>query len=250
MSKALAPADASASLDEHAKTILDANEKLRSDFCNYITTVGGSLKAAQESLASDHGGFYKWSREQFGWSKSRVYQLLAASDVVSRLSTTVDDRISLPSNEAQCRALASLPKKRLGKVWTQAVEVASERGCEPTAALIRRLAPASSRAASNVSPPSDSDRALRRIDTAVREVVLHHPERIADAVAMLSSLIEFCERPHVLPARADGTPKVSLDISPTLLADRTPLVLDHSPAGPASPASHDLQSPALIGGAA
>lgn len=236
MAAAPATAIAEATLDERARRINAANTKAREGFVEWITIVGSELKAAQEEMAGEHSGFLKWASEQFGWSKSRVYQLIAAFDVVQRLSTTVDDRTFLPSNEAQCRALASLPLKKQRRTWERAVEEASASGKEPSAAMIRKHSPRGS-AAKAERAAADPDRLLRRLDSAVREMAMHHPDRLADTVAMLSSLIEFCQRPHVIAAMADATPEASPDTCPTIRVDRTPVVLDHVPAEPAAVAS-------------
>lgn len=249
MAAAPATAIAEATLDERARRINAANSKAREGFVEWITIVGSELKAAQEEMAGDHSGFQKWASEQFGWSKSRVYQLIAAFDVVQRLSTTVDDRTVLPSNEAQCRALASLPLKKQRRTWERAVEEASASGKEPSAAMIRKHSPRGFVAKAERTP-ADPDRLLRRLDATVREMAIRHPDRLADTVATLSSLIEFCRKPHVLAAMADATPKASLDICPTIRADRIPLVLDHVPAEPVASVSNDSNSLTLIGGAA
>lgn len=230
MPNELATADADALLNEHAKKILAANEKLRGEFRDYITTVGESLKAAQDSLATKHAGFDKWAKEQFGWSKARVHQLLHAADVFAALSTTVDDRTSLPANERQCRVFARIERKHWAQVWREASEEAEADNRAVTAALILKHAPRGARAEVKPAAAADPDRLLGRLDAAVRQMVLCHPDRLADTVATLSSLIEFCRRPHVIAAMADPTPKASLDICPTIRADRTPLVLDHVPA--------------------
>lgn len=210
----------------HATAINAAREKARVNFVEYITTVGSELKAAQAKMADGHKGFYKWALAEFAWSKSRVYQLITASDIVARLSTSVDDRISLPSNEAQCRALASLPEKHRRKAWSKAFEAASASGREPTATLIRRHAPRGSIAHAKADSAGDPNRLLQRLDASVRKMVLQHPDRLGDTVATLSSLIEFCQRPYVIAAIADATPKVSCDISPTLRESRIPLIVD------------------------
>lgn len=204
MPKASAPAIAEASLDEHAVCINAANAKAREGFVEWITIVGGELSAAQQKMAGEHAGFQRWAREQFGWSKSRVYQLIDAADVVSRLSTSVDDRISLPSNEAQCRALVALPKKDRKKVWKEAFEAASQKGREPTAALIRQLAPGGGNASGTATATADPDAWLDKAAEMFSRFVEHSPERAAEACERMRSLIAMCDssdaRPYVIDA--------------------------------------------------
>jgi hypothetical protein len=206
MPKASALAIAEVSLDEHAIRINAANAKAREGFVEWIRLVGGELSAAKEKLAGEHAGFQRWAREQFGWSKSRVYQLIDAADVVSRLSTSVDDRISLPSNEAQCRALVALPKRDRKKVWQEAFEVASQNGREPTAALIRQLASGGGNASATGTATADPDAWLHKAAELFSRFVEHSPERAAEACERMRSLIALCDRGDARPYVIDAEP--------------------------------------------
>ncbi len=179
-------ADPDAALRSHAVRIVEANQRFRGCFVEWIRTVGAELKAAQEELAGNHEGFIRWAKAEFGWSKSRTYQLVQASDIVARVSTSVDDPARLPSNESQCRALAAVSPRKQVKVWLQAVEAAEERGGEPTASLIRRHSPqAKDKAAAS---PADPVAILDKAKALLRKYLAAVPDGIGDLGTLIDEL--------------------------------------------------------------
>jgi len=224
MSVAADPDDA---LRPHAVRIVEANQRFRGCFVEWIRTVGAELKAAQEELAGNHEGFIRWTKAEFGWSKSRTYQLVKASDIVARVSTSVDDPARLPSNESQCRALAAVPPRKQAKVWLQAVEAAEERGSEPTASLIRRYSP-QAKDTPAASSPADPDAILDKAKALLRKYLAAVPDGAGHLGTIIEELVaEQGNGPIAL--MNDATLKVSHDISPTLRESRVPYVLDAVP---------------------
>jgi len=68
-----------------------------------------------------HKTFEAYCKERWELSKSRVYQLIGATEVRQALSTTVD---LLPANEAQARPLTAIPMEQVEDVWQEAIETA------------------------------------------------------------------------------------------------------------------------------
>ncbi len=220
-------ADPDAALRSHAVRIIEANQRFRGCFVEWIGAVGAELKAAQEELAGNHEGFIRWAKAEFGWSKSRTYQLVQASDIVAKVSTTVDDPARLPSNESQCRALAAVPPRKQAKVWLQAVEAAEQRGSDPTAAQIRRIA-TPSRGDADAAAPADPDAILDRAKALLRKYLAAVPDGVSDLGTLFDELLaEHRDETDAgtIAVMADATIKVSADISPTLRESRVPLVL-------------------------
>jgi hypothetical protein len=181
-------ADPDAALRSHAVRIVEANQRLRGCFVEWIGTVGAELKAAQEELAGNHDGFIRWAKAEFGWSKSRTYQLVQASDIVARVSTSVDDPARLPSNESQCRALAAVAPRKQAKVWLQAVEAAEERGGEPTASLIRRYS-LQAKDKTATTAPADPDAMLGKAKALLRKYLAAVPDGIGDVGTLIDELL-------------------------------------------------------------
>jgi hypothetical protein len=87
--------------------------------------VGSALLDIRDArlYRATHPTFEAYCRERWGMSKSRVYQMMEAASVVDdiKTSTIVD---VLPTNEAQTRAMASVPQEHRPEVWKQSVETA------------------------------------------------------------------------------------------------------------------------------
>jgi hypothetical protein len=97
--------------------------------------VGSALLAVRDGrlYREKYKSFDDYCRARWSMGKSRAYQLIAASEVVSGLSTTVD--APAPSTERQTRPLSGLPAETRREVWAEA----SANG-QPTAARVEELA--------------------------------------------------------------------------------------------------------------
>lgn len=78
--------------------------------------------------------FEDYCRERWSISKTRAYELMAASEVVAQLSAVADD---LPANEAQARPLTLLNESARPGAWAVAQQLA---GGAPTAKHVARAA--------------------------------------------------------------------------------------------------------------
>lgn len=105
----------SVALDTHEYTI---ERGLRTFYA-----VGNALAQIRDQrlYRATHFTFEQYCQERWGMSRPRAYQLIAAADVHTNLSTIVDNP---PTNEAQARELARLPPEQQPEVWEQIVETA------------------------------------------------------------------------------------------------------------------------------
>jgi hypothetical protein len=125
--------------------------------------VGAALAEIRERQLYRHQGFDRFEdycRDRWQLGRSRAYQLMDASQVVSLMSTIVDtDGVPLPppANEAQARELVPVLKQQgdaaAEATWREVTDQAAERGSPPTAAQIREVV------AARLDPPG---RPLRR----------------------------------------------------------------------------------------
>jgi hypothetical protein len=69
--------------------------------------------------------FEDYCRQRWDLSRPRAYQLIDAAQVIDTVSTIVD---IVPVNEAQARALTTLPTEQQREVWREAVETAPASG--------------------------------------------------------------------------------------------------------------------------
>ena len=122
-------------LRQSEEIIRAANDRFGQHFSEWALTIGTELRAAQEELAEHKAGFDKWCKENFDWSKQRVHQLMDAADTVRLTSTAVD---LAPTNEAQCRELAKVPKEQVAEVWRQIVMVSEKTETPITAPRIKQ----------------------------------------------------------------------------------------------------------------
>ena len=122
-------------LRQSEEIIRAANDRFGQHFSEWALTIGTELRAAQEELAEHKAGFEKWCKERFDWGNSRVHQLMDAADTIRLTSTIVE---VAPTNEAQCRELAKLPKEHVAEVWRQVVMVAEKTEKPITAARIKK----------------------------------------------------------------------------------------------------------------
>lgn len=85
-----------------------------------------------------YSSFEAYCQERWQIGKARAYQLIAASRVVTALSTQVDE-LQLPETEAQTRPLTSLPPGQQLAAWQAAQQIA---GGHPTPEQVRRVSQA------------------------------------------------------------------------------------------------------------
>jgi hypothetical protein len=122
-------------LRQSEETIRAANDQFGQHFSEWALTIGSELRAAQEELAAHKAGFEKWCKERFDWGNSRVHQLMDAADTIRLTSTAVE---VAPTNEAQCRELAKVPKEQVAEVWRQIVMVSEKTEKPITAPRIKK----------------------------------------------------------------------------------------------------------------
>lgn len=87
-----------------------------------------------------HATFADYVRDRFDFSKSAVYYLISASEVVDNLKCPqfVDTNKNvnvLPTKESQCRSLAKLSPEEQQKAWCRAVEMAGNK--VPSSRLVK-----------------------------------------------------------------------------------------------------------------
>jgi len=105
-------------------------EKIKSG----VISVGECLKTIQEDelWKVSHPSFQAYCQERWGWSKSRVYQLIEASSTHARLSKILDSS-ELPQNDHQLRAVAKAPPEKQAEVVQKANERAWKEDRNATA---------------------------------------------------------------------------------------------------------------------
>jgi hypothetical protein len=126
------------SLADCASVIHGVNRRVTEAFAGWLCVTTAVLDKAVE-IAPDNAAFLSWAETEFGWRKSRVYQLLAAGRVMITLAdSTVVERSDLPSNEACVRPLVVVPPDNVVDEWQGIVEHAREHGLPVTAVLVER----------------------------------------------------------------------------------------------------------------
>ena len=86
-----------------------------------------------------HKTFEDFCNETFNLGRRRAYQLIEASEVVTRLIEASDiPPEQLPINEAHARAMAEVPTEKIREVWDDVVEEAGKTGKKITADQIAR----------------------------------------------------------------------------------------------------------------
>src|SRR5262245_5976189 len=101
--------------------------------------VGRALTEIRDSglYRTEFATFEEYCKTRWGWERQRAYQLISASDAVTKMSTVVDkeepieieEELPPVTNERQARELAKIknPKKRK-EVWRKANKVAEQLG--------------------------------------------------------------------------------------------------------------------------
>lgn len=80
---------------------------------------------------ADYGTFEEYARLRWNMSRTRAYELMSASEVVSAIA---DTEMLAPANEGQARALSRVPEPERATVWAETVERTEGK---PTAAAVR-----------------------------------------------------------------------------------------------------------------
>ena len=70
---------------------------------------------------------------------THVHQIIKASETM-KLTSTIVEVVTFPSNEAQCRELSAVPKDKVAEVWMEVVKKSEAEGTQITAKLIRSFA--------------------------------------------------------------------------------------------------------------
>lgn len=98
--------------------------------------MGAALREIRDSgLYTEHAeNFEEFVAAEFGFSRPRAYQLIAAAGVVEEMSTQVD---ILPTSERQVRALLDAPPEHRAEAWKDAQ---TEGGEQPKPAAVRKAA--------------------------------------------------------------------------------------------------------------
>lgn len=191
--------------------IRNAQQKAQRSFAEYIETVGGELEKAQRLLADHHAGFGQWVKDEFGWSSSQAHQLINAAGTIRLLSATAETKsLPLPSNESQCRPLASLPTEDVPVVWERICEASERTGKPITAAVVKAVVdelsppekkPANARKASTqTSAPSrgdeevEPDQMLDEISYYALAFLDSCPERADELEGLLLTWVSRCKQ--------------------------------------------------------
>jgi len=109
-------------------------EKIVNDGKTVFMQVGFALKELrdQKLFVETHQNFAVYAEERFGLKKSRAYQLIEAVEVLSEVSTTVENN-KLPTNERQFREVAKAPADKQVAVVEAAAAKAEAEDRKPTA---------------------------------------------------------------------------------------------------------------------
>lgn len=87
---------------------------------------GRSLRDFRDAklYRSTHGTFEEYCVDALDMSERRVYELIAAADVIDSLEENCANGAVLPTNERQVRPLTRLPADKREAAWKEAVETA------------------------------------------------------------------------------------------------------------------------------
>lgn len=83
--------------------------------------------------------FEEYCSERWGFERIRAHQMIDGAKVMSGLTAAIGDRISLPVNERQTRALHAVPEEKRAEVWEEAIGKA-KKGSSPAASIIEKIA--------------------------------------------------------------------------------------------------------------
>ena len=129
---------------------LDAEQQERYDACKQVIREGmATFLAVGEALAeirdrgyylTDYDTFEAFCQQEYDISRRRAYQLMDATDVVTRLSLSGEfPPAQLPRTESHAVALANVEPERQREVWDEVVTVAQHEKTKITAAEIARI---------------------------------------------------------------------------------------------------------------
>ena len=93
--------------------------------------VGAALAQVRDKnlYREEYSTFEAFCEAEYGWKRAHAYRLMEASAVVESLSPIGDT--PPPTNEAQARELAKVPKEDRAKVWDEAVKTAPVKNGKP-----------------------------------------------------------------------------------------------------------------------
>ncbi|MGW2044667.1 ParB/Srx family N-terminal domain-containing protein [Streptomyces sp. NPDC001858] len=164
---------------------------------------------------ADYGTFEEYAQQRWNMSRTRAYELMSASAVVSAIA---DTETPAPANEGQARALSRVPEPERAAVWAETVERTEGK---PTAAAVRetyeqRQPPKPQRAAKPVEEhigfyrvhpflalfPWADDELFASIVDSIKAIGLLHPIVLThDRKTMVDGRIRYraCEAAGVEP---------------------------------------------------
>lgn len=99
----------------------------------------------QKLYRAEHSTFEEYAQQRWNMSRTRAYELMSASTVVSAIA---DTEMPAPANEGQARALSRVPEPERAEVWRETVDRTNGK---PTAAAVRETYE------QRLDPPSDVD---------------------------------------------------------------------------------------------
>jgi hypothetical protein len=99
--------------------------------------VGAALLAIRDGrlYRATHANFRAYCLDRWGISRPHAYRLMAAAEVVAKLSPLGDN---LPKTEHQARALAKLDPRRLQAVWSELTDESEQPTAAEIEAVIRK----------------------------------------------------------------------------------------------------------------
>lgn len=131
-------------LDVMERKALKRHEQTIEEGKKTFVEVGNALAAIRDEklYRETHKTFEAYTKDRWGYAKSRVYQLIEAAGVVSTIvdesngKPDSDFAVIKPANEAQARILKDVPKEERAEVLQEAAE---RNDGKPTAAAIREV---------------------------------------------------------------------------------------------------------------
>lgn len=131
-------------LDVMERKALKRHEQTIEEGKKTFVEVGNALATIRDEklYRETHKTFEAYTKDRWGYAKSRVYQLIEAAGVVSTIvdesngKPDSDFAVIKPANEAQARILKDVPKEERAEVLQEAAE---RNDGKPTAAAIREV---------------------------------------------------------------------------------------------------------------
>jgi len=143
---------------ETPATLADAEAIIERGMASFVD-VGRALTTIRDQrlyLEAGFTDFESYSRQRWGWTRTRSDYLIAAVSASDTVTTVVGIG---PVNERQARELSVLKEEpeQMAEAWKEAVAEADEKGTHVTAAMVKRAV------AKKLPPPaSEKKRRTRR----------------------------------------------------------------------------------------